>query len=97
MSRIADNAIVFTGSCVLTLRCTRKMDVGGDPRRSRLYTFPLSFEGVSAHAAQQIVTEMAELGTKALNTVRRWEGRQPTLNAELHAAAAASTTENREP
>lgn len=73
-SRIPDNAILAHGSCVVTLQVVRFMDKG-NPKRTKLYTFPLSSDGVGSAELAALPHELQMIGGQVLNKIESWEGR----------------------
>jgi hypothetical protein len=74
MSRIPDNAILASGSCVVTVKVVRAMDKG-NMKRTKLYQFPLSFEGVGSASLAGLPHELQMIGGQILNKIESWEGR----------------------
>lgn len=74
MSRIPDNAIIASGSCVVTLKVVRAMD-RGNAKREKLYSFPLSFHGIGSEDLAALPHELQMIGGQILNKIQSWEGR----------------------
>lgn len=74
MSRIPDNAILASGSCIVTLKVVRAMDKG-NAKRTKLYSFPLSFDGVGAASLAGLPHELQMIGGEVLNKIQSWERR----------------------
>jgi len=72
--KIDPNAILASGSCVITLKVCRAMDKG-DHKRTKFYQFPLSFDGVGSKSLAGLPHELQMIGGQILNKVESWEGR----------------------
>lgn len=77
MSRPLPNDILAHGSCVLTLEVVRAMDKG-NAKRTKVYSFPLSFDGVGSKSLAGLPHELQMIGGQVLNKIESWEGRAST-------------------
>ncbi|WP_395737430.1 hypothetical protein [Prosthecobacter sp.] len=77
MNRPLPNDILAHGSCVVTVQVCRRMDKG-DPKRTKLYEFPLSFSGEGSKSLAALPYELQAIGGQVLNKIQSWEGRANT-------------------
>lgn len=73
MSRPSPHTITASVVITATVKVCRVMDKG-DAKRTRVYFFPASMEGIGSASLKELPAHLHEIGAEIIAKVRTWEG-----------------------
>jgi len=71
--RPSPHAITASVVVTATLKVCRVMD-RGNAKRTRVYSFPLTAEGIGSRSLHELPVELHQLGAEIVAKVKTWEG-----------------------